>query len=65
MNTFWFGWFTAFCAFGIHQDYYGLEGYLTVVREHWVNQSPWFWVGLWLLTVLSIVVMKPTTKIKR
>lgn len=57
MNTFWFGWFTAFCAFRIHQDYYGLEGYLTVVREHWVNQSPWFWVGLWLLTVL--------TKIKR
>lgn len=62
MNSFLFGWLTAFCVMGFMQDYQGLESYIDYVRTHWVDITPWFWVTLWSAIALALTFKEEEEK---
>jgi hypothetical protein len=36
MNSFWNGWICALAVMSLHQDYYGQEAYIALMRDHWI-----------------------------
>ena len=47
-SRFWFGVLCALCCSLAFQDYFGLEGYIEILRKHWLSLPSWFYI-VWIL----------------
>jgi len=51
--SFWCG-FLAHASFsGMYQDFLGKEAFLNMVRENWMNTSPYMWMFLFIAAIVA------------